>query len=58
MMNWYTNTNMVVDINSRNSTLRYLMTFAGEKFHGNQGRENMLRYPLQRLLVLLKRVNI
>jgi len=49
---------MVVDINSRNSTLRYLMTFAGEKFHGNQGRKNMLRYPLQRLLVLLKRVNI
>jgi hypothetical protein len=49
---------MVVDINSRNSTLRYLMTFAGEKFNGNQGRKNMLRYPLQRLLVLLKRVNI
>ena len=49
---------MVVDINSRNSTLRYLMTFVGEKFHGNQGRKNMLRYPLQRLLVLLKRVNI
>jgi hypothetical protein len=37
---------MVVDVNSRNSTLRYLMTFAREKFHGNQDRKNMLRYPL------------
>jgi hypothetical protein len=53
VLDGYTDTNMAGDVDSRKSKSGYLMKFAGEQSHGNQGCKNVLHYPLQRLNILL-----
>lgn len=53
MLDGYINTNLASDVKFVKSTLRYLMTFTGEKFHGNQGCK-YIALPITKVVAFTK----